>query len=142
MMVTKGGGCGGSAKKARMTASTTAEEEQNQLSPVTALLAALRKSMASCRVDQGGEDGIGAIHHQHMEIGWPTNVRHIAHVTFDRFHGFLGLPVEFEVEIPCQAPSARYCPVLNPELLRTQKHTSLNLQMEVIKLAITRSNFS
>ncbi|KAK9938967.1 hypothetical protein M0R45_015677 [Rubus argutus] len=23
-----------------------------------------------------------------MEIGWPTNVRHVAHVTFDRFNGF------------------------------------------------------
>lgn len=41
-----------------------------------------------------------------MEIGWPTNVRHVAHVTFDRFHGFLGLPVEFEPEVPRRAPSA------------------------------------
>ncbi|PKI70535.1 hypothetical protein CRG98_009040 [Punica granatum] len=41
-----------------------------------------------------------------MEIGWPTNVRHITHVTFDRFQGFLGLPVEFEVEVPSRAPSA------------------------------------
>ncbi|KAE9464001.1 hypothetical protein C3L33_04071, partial [Rhododendron williamsianum] len=41
-----------------------------------------------------------------MDIGWPTNVQHIAHVTFDRFNGFLGLPVEFEVEIPCRVPSA------------------------------------
>lgn len=41
-----------------------------------------------------------------MEIGWPTNVRHVAHVTFDRFNGFLGLPVEFEPEVPRRAPSA------------------------------------
>lgn len=41
-----------------------------------------------------------------MEIGSPTNVRHVAHVTFDRFHGFLGLPVEFEPEVPQRAPSA------------------------------------
>jgi len=41
-----------------------------------------------------------------MEIGWPTDVRHVAHVTFDRLHGFLGLPVEFELEIPGQVPSA------------------------------------
>ncbi|XP_074557310.1 rho GTPase-activating protein 4-like [Curcuma longa] len=41
-----------------------------------------------------------------MEIGWPTDVRHVAHVTFDRFHGFLGLPVEFEPEVPRTAPSA------------------------------------
>lgn len=43
-----------------------------------------------------------------MEIGWPTDVRHVAHVTFDRFNGFLGLPVEFEPEVPRRAPSARY----------------------------------
>ncbi|XP_065631347.1 rho GTPase-activating protein 1 [Quercus suber] len=41
-----------------------------------------------------------------MEIGWPTNVRHVAHVTFDRFNGFLGLPVEFEPEVPRRPPSA------------------------------------
>ncbi|BAT15947.1 Os12g0155200 [Oryza sativa Japonica Group] len=41
-----------------------------------------------------------------MEIGWPTDVQHVAHVTFDRFHGFLGLPVEFEPEVPRRAPSA------------------------------------
>lgn len=41
-----------------------------------------------------------------MEIGWPTNVRHVAHVTFDRFNGFLGLPVELEPEVPRRAPSA------------------------------------
>ncbi|KAL7137354.1 hypothetical protein ABFS83_10G085500 [Erythranthe nasuta] len=41
-----------------------------------------------------------------MEIGCPTNVRHVAHVTFDRFNGFLGLPVEFEPEISRRPPSA------------------------------------
>ncbi|KAF2542579.1 hypothetical protein F2Q70_00037489 [Brassica cretica] len=41
-----------------------------------------------------------------MEIGVPSDVRHVAHVTFDRFHGFLGLPVEFEPEVPGRAPSA------------------------------------
>ncbi|XP_076913248.1 rho GTPase-activating protein 5-like [Bidens hawaiensis] len=41
-----------------------------------------------------------------MEIGVPTNVRHVAHVTFDRFNGFLGLPVEFEPEVPRRPPSA------------------------------------
>ncbi|XP_058748328.1 rho GTPase-activating protein 2-like [Vicia villosa] len=30
----------------------------------------------------------------------------VTHVTFDRFNGFLGLPVEFEVEIPSRVPSA------------------------------------
>ena len=42
-----------------------------------------------------------------MEMGWPTDVRHVTHVTLDRFHGFLGLPVEFEDEMPCRVPSAR-----------------------------------
>ncbi|KAM7275344.1 hypothetical protein ACFE04_017210 [Oxalis oulophora] len=41
-----------------------------------------------------------------MEISWPTNVRHVAHVIFDRFNGFVGLPVEFEPEVPMKAPSA------------------------------------
>ncbi len=42
-----------------------------------------------------------------MEIGWPTDVRHVAHVTFDRFHGFQGLPVELQPEVAGNAPSAR-----------------------------------
>ncbi|KAL6566989.1 Rho GTPase-activating protein 1 [Orobanche minor] len=41
-----------------------------------------------------------------MEIGWPTDVQHVNHVTFDRFDGFLGLPVEFEPEVPRRPPSA------------------------------------
>ncbi|XP_061343989.1 rho GTPase-activating protein 5-like [Gastrolobium bilobum] len=41
-----------------------------------------------------------------MDIGLPSNVRHVAHVTFDRFNGFLGLPVEFEPEVPRRVPSA------------------------------------
>lgn len=108
VMVTKGGGCGGGAdagKAANRGTKTCEEEEQSQLSLVALLLAALRKSMVSCRVDRN-EDVISTV--QNMEIGWPTNVRHITHVTFDRFNGFLGLPVEFEVEIPCRVPSARY----------------------------------
>ncbi|KAK6163528.1 hypothetical protein DH2020_000392 [Rehmannia glutinosa] len=49
----------------------------------------------------GGNCGSGV-----MEIGWPTDVQHVNHVTFDRFDGFLGLPVEFEPEVPRRAPSA------------------------------------
>ncbi|KAE9600735.1 hypothetical protein Lal_00045777 [Lupinus albus] len=41
-----------------------------------------------------------------MDIGSPTNVRHVAHVTFDSFNGFLGLPAEFEPEMPRRPPSA------------------------------------
>nr|VDC65205.1 unnamed protein product [Brassica rapa] len=41
-----------------------------------------------------------------MDIGGPTDVQHVAHVTFDRFNGFLGLPSEFEPDVPKKAPSA------------------------------------
>ncbi|KAH7517146.1 hypothetical protein FEM48_Zijuj09G0031400 [Ziziphus jujuba var. spinosa] len=105
VMVTRGGGCGGGASsgKGANKGAKSSDEEQNQLPLLTFLVAALRKSMVACRVDRG-EDVISTVHH--MEIGWPTNVRHITHVTFDRFNGFLGLPVEFEVEIPGRVPSA------------------------------------
>lgn len=64
------------------------------------LVSAIRKSVIGGCV---GEDHLCS-----MEIGVPTDVRHVAHVTFDRFHGFLGLPVEFEPEVPRRAPSARF----------------------------------
>jgi hypothetical protein len=41
-------------------------------------------------------------------IEWPTHVQHIAHVTFDRYNGFLGLPEEFKIEVPLRPPSARF----------------------------------
>lgn len=41
-----------------------------------------------------------------MEIGWPTDVRHVAHVTFDRFHGFRGVPEELRPEVLEGPPSA------------------------------------
>ena len=106
VMVTKGSGCaGGDGGNGKATkGARTTEEEQNQLSLVAFVMAALRKSMVSSRVERG-EDVISAFHN--MEIGCPTNVWHIAHVTFDRFNDFLGLPVEFEVEVPCRVPSAR-----------------------------------
>ncbi|XP_058077087.1 rho GTPase-activating protein 2-like isoform X2 [Magnolia sinica] len=97
MMVTKGcrGEGGGKRRKG--------DDEQNQLSLVELLLAAIRRSMVSCRVDR--RDEVASAVNQ-MDIGWPTNVRHVAHVTFDRFNGFLGLPVEFELEVPRRVPSA------------------------------------
>ncbi|KAL0435816.1 UNVERIFIED_CONTAM: Rho GTPase-activating protein 2 [Sesamum radiatum] len=107
VMVTRGGGCGGKSSKSASVAEDHGkqEEDQHQLSLLDFILSALRKSMVStCRVDRQDQEVISAVHH--MEIGWPTNVQHITHVTFDRFHGFLGLPVEFEVEVPCRAPSA------------------------------------
>lgn len=76
------------------------DREGDQLSFVTVLVAAFRRSLSGCSVPSA-KDLCS------MEIGLPTNVRHVAHVTFDRFNGFLGLPVEFEPEVPRRAPSAR-----------------------------------
>lgn len=66
------------------------------------LVAALRRSLVMCNVGAAEEGGCSP-----MEIGWPTDVRHVAHVTFDRYDGFLGLPVELETEVPRRVPSAR-----------------------------------
>ncbi|KAK4419397.1 Rho GTPase-activating protein 1 [Sesamum alatum] len=74
--------------------------EGNQLPVLSVLVDILRKSLVGCSTSVSG------IEEQLMEIGWPTNVRHVAHVTFDRFNGFLGLPVEFEPEVPRRPPSA------------------------------------
>lgn len=75
------------------------DKDRDQLCLLAILVTLFRKSFwAACKTDR--EELCG------MEIGWPTNVRHVAHVTFDRFNGFLGLPVEFEPEVPRRAPSA------------------------------------
>ncbi|KAL6966952.1 Rho GTPase-activating protein 1 [Sarracenia purpurea var. burkii] len=75
------------------------DKDRDQLSLLALLVTLFRKSLlAACKTDREELSG--------MEIGWPTNVRHVAHVTFDRFNGFLGLPVEFEPEVPRRAPSA------------------------------------
>ncbi|XP_047162872.1 rho GTPase-activating protein 5-like [Vigna umbellata] len=74
------------------------ERERDQLSILTLLIATFRKSLIGCSTTASSTSS--------MEIGWPSNVRHVAHVTFDRFHGFLGLPVEFEPEVPRRSPSA------------------------------------
>ncbi|KAK8550783.1 hypothetical protein V6N13_119285 [Hibiscus sabdariffa] len=75
------------------------EEKRDQLSLLALVVTLFRKSLAACKKMDRRE--LCA-----MEISWPTNVRHVAHVTFDRFNGFLGLPVEFEPEVPRRAPSA------------------------------------
>lgn len=77
-------------------------DQGDQLSVLELLVAAFRKSMIGpCSNTERGKFSSA------MEIGWPSNVRHVAHVTFDRFNGFLGLPVEFEPEVPRRPPSAR-----------------------------------
>ncbi|VFQ78814.1 unnamed protein product [Cuscuta campestris] len=106
VMVRRGGGGGGVGERSSHGGSSKEQNrhQQQQLSLLDFLMETLRKSMVSCRVNRE-EDVISTIHRA-MEIGWPTDVQHITHVTFDRFQGFLGLPVEFEVEIPCRVPSA------------------------------------
>lgn len=80
------------------------KDRRDQLSLLALLLTLFRKRFwLACKTDKddfaGGGGGV-------MEIGWPTDVQHVNHVTFDRFDGFLGLPVEFEPEVPRRAPSA------------------------------------
>jgi hypothetical protein len=41
-----------------------------------------------------------------INIGWPTNVKHLVHVSFDRFKGFVGLPEDMGEEQK-NAPGAR-----------------------------------
>ncbi|KAM1440644.1 hypothetical protein ACFX13_008705 [Malus domestica] len=80
------------------------DREGDQLSLVTLLVTAFRRSLIGCSSTNSADSGRGKL--SSMEIGWPSNVRHVAHVTFDRFNGFLGLPVELEPEVPRRAPSA------------------------------------
>ncbi|XP_066393847.1 rho GTPase-activating protein 2-like [Miscanthus floridulus] len=97
-----GGGAGGSEGKAEDGQQQGQGQGQGQV--LALVLAALRKSVVLPCQMADADDPAGAA--WGMEIGWPTDVRHVAHVTFDRLHGFLGLPVEFELEIPGQVPSA------------------------------------
>jgi len=78
-------------------------EASAQLSGLVALvLASVRRSVVTlCRAVEEGDDSS-------LEIGWPTDVQHVTHVTFDRYNGFLGLPQEFQVEVPGRVPSARF----------------------------------
>ncbi|XP_047975934.1 rho GTPase-activating protein 5-like [Salvia hispanica] len=80
------------------------KDRRDQLSLLALLLTLIRKRFRmACKTDRDNfSSGGGGV----MEIGWPTDVQHVNHVTFDRFDGFLGLPVEFEPEVPRRAPSA------------------------------------
>ncbi|KAK1420252.1 hypothetical protein QVD17_21695 [Tagetes erecta] len=70
-------------------------------------LSAIRKSIVTCTVDESDDDDdddSSVI--SSLDIGLPTDVQHVSHVTFDRFDGFLGLPVELQPEVPRKPPSA------------------------------------
>ncbi|KAG4982346.1 hypothetical protein JHK82_027204 [Glycine max] len=70
------------------------KEGDDHVSILALLVVALRKSLIGC-----SKYSSSSCDPSSMEIGLPSNVRHVAHVTFDRFNGFLGLPVEFEPEM-------------------------------------------
>ncbi|XP_071707123.1 rho GTPase-activating protein 3-like [Rutidosis leptorrhynchoides] len=71
---------------------------------VSHFLTTLRKSILSCTIDHDSEQVSTC-----LDIGCPTDVRHVSHVTFDRFNGFVGLPISFQPEVPRKVPSASVC---------------------------------
>ncbi|XP_044503928.1 rho GTPase-activating protein 3-like [Mangifera indica] len=89
---------GGGRSEGQRRKSAPSHQNSNQFQILDIFLAALRKSLVTCSVER--EDVSS------MDIGWPTEVKHVSHVTFDRFNGFLGLPTELEPEVLSRAPSA------------------------------------
>ncbi|XWS46287.1 hypothetical protein CRYUN_Cryun14cG0052500 [Craigia yunnanensis] len=73
-------------------------KENNQFPFLDILAALLRKSLVTCSVDN---DDVSS-----LDISSPTEVRHVSHVTFDRFNGFLGLPTDLQPDVPRKVPSA------------------------------------
>ncbi|KAK1369883.1 Rho GTPase-activating protein 3 [Heracleum sosnowskyi] len=90
--------------------------EQEQRSPnnnqipqiLSSVASALRKSLlVTCSVVETTQDDFSSSSSSSMEIGCPTDARHVSHVTFDRFNGcFLGLPLELQPQLPRKVPSA------------------------------------
>ena len=80
--------------------SNSTSKDNNQFPFLDILAALLRKSLVTCSVDN---DDVSS-----LDISSPTEVRHVSHVTFDRFNGFLGLPTELEPDVPGKVPSARF----------------------------------
>nr|XP_043624150.1 rho GTPase-activating protein 5-like [Erigeron canadensis] len=76
----------------------------NNFTIASILLNALRKSLLTCAVDHHDVTKADT-----LNIGSPTDVQHVSHVTFDRFHGFLGLPLAFQCDVPHKVPSASVC---------------------------------
>ncbi|KAK9291071.1 hypothetical protein L1049_009258 [Liquidambar formosana] len=98
-------GTGGGGEEEERERKEGRDREGDQLSLLALLVTAFRKSLVGGCSSSVAERDRGQLCSA-MEIGLPTNVRHVAHVTFDRFDGFLGLPVEFEPEVPRRPPSA------------------------------------
>lgn len=81
---------------------SNSNEGEGQFSVLGVVAAALRKSLVTCSVVDTNDVA------SDVDIGWPTDVRHVSHVTFDRFNGFLGLPIELQPDVPRKPPSARF----------------------------------
>ncbi|CAD5319664.1 unnamed protein product [Arabidopsis thaliana] len=73
-----------------------------------------------------------------MDIGRPTNICHVAHVTYDRFDGFLGLPSEFEPDVPKKPPSAR----VNSVIIRLERELCSYHTHIITKPAIRSRRFA
>ncbi|KAK8693657.1 hypothetical protein V6N13_071230 [Hibiscus sabdariffa] len=87
-----------SSRQGQSRDSTSKDNNQFQFPFLDILAALLRKSLVTCSVDT---DDVSS-----MDISLPTEVRHVSHVTFDRFNGFLGLPTELQHDVPKRVPSA------------------------------------
>ncbi|KAL1833081.1 hypothetical protein ACET3Z_002732 [Daucus carota] len=80
----------------------------NQLPQIfSSVASALRKSLlVTCSAVETTQDDFSSSSSS-MEIGCPTDARHVSHVTFDKFNGcFLGLPLELQPQLPGKVPSA------------------------------------
>ncbi|KAL2233754.1 rho GTPase-activating protein 3 [Sesamum indicum] len=86
-------------RTARNSNNTCRKINQPQFSVLAVVAAALRRSLVTCSLEA---DDVAS----DVDIGWPTDVRHVSHVTFDRFNGFLGVPVELQPDVPRKPPSA------------------------------------
>ncbi|CAN0889467.1 Rho GTPase-activating protein 3 [Linum grandiflorum] len=75
----------------------------NQFAILDLVVTALRRSLITCSVVERDDVSSSSAS---LDISWPTEVKHVSHVTFDRFNGFLGLPRELEPELPRKVPSA------------------------------------
>lgn len=86
------------------------EQQQQQFAILDIVVGALKRSLlVTCSVEDVDRDDVVS---NSLDISWPTEVRHVSHVTFDRFNGFLGLPSELQPEVPSRVPSARLLPLL------------------------------
>lgn len=79
------------------------QSNNHNFTVISLLFTALRKSLLTCTVHDH-EDVSSS-----MDISCPTDVQHVSHVTFDRFNGFLGLPLALQPEVPHRVPSASVC---------------------------------